>query len=152
MAGSREDCREYQDLAVERLVYCFAKDRRTDFHRTDLVDHHKPSGLDRLTNSADTDSFQRRKIESVFSYVMGRFEIDMGEYGFLAIEHHDLESGARATVADFLSVKTASASREIIHNPLDQCRLSAGGTTREQNFSITTRGNIEQIRHRVPYN
>ena len=70
-------------------------------------------------NRAHANSFQRRKIEPVFSYVLGRFEIDMREYSFLAVERHNLESGARATLADFLSVKTTSASRQIVYNPLD---------------------------------
>ena len=58
----------------------------------------------------------------------------MGEYDLLAVERHDLESGACATVADFLGVKTTSASRQIIYNTLDQCRLAAAGTAGEQNL------------------
>ena len=89
---------------------------------------------DRLTDRVDADAFQRGKIKPVLSQVLGRFEIDMGEYDLLAIEGHDLESGARTTVADFLGVKTTSVSRQIIYNTLDQCCLAAPGTAREQNF------------------
>ncbi len=86
---------------------------------TDFIDHYKPPRLDGLADRADTDSFQRGKIKPVFPQVLGRFEIDVSEYDFLAIERHDLKSGAHATVANFLGVKTASASRQIIYNPLD---------------------------------
>ena len=58
----------------------------------------------------------------------------MGEYDLLAVERHDLESDARATVVDFLGVKSASASRQSIYNTLDQGRLAAAGTAGEQNF------------------
>jgi len=54
----------------------------------------------------------------------------MREHDFLAIERHDLESGAGAPVADFLSVKTTNASRQIIYDTLDQRRLAAAGTGR----------------------
>jgi hypothetical protein len=60
----------------------------------------------------------------------------MSKYDLLALERHDLESGARATVADFLGVKATGALRQILYNPLDQCRLAAAGTTGEQNFPV----------------
>jgi len=70
----------------------------------------------------------------------------MGEYDLIAIERHDLESGAGATVADLLSIKTTGGLRQIIYDTLDQCRLTATGTAGEQNFfghnaRLSTSGN-----------
>ena len=58
----------------------------------------------------------------------------MGEYDLIAIERHDLESDACATVADLLSVKTTGALRQIIYDTLDQRRLAATGTAGEHNL------------------
>ena len=143
--GSREDCREHRDFAAERFGDRVAKNRGANFHWADLIDHHQALLSDRLTNSGDADSFQRRKIESVFSQAIGCFEIDMGEYSLLAINRYDLESGARATVANFLGVKTTSGSRQIICNPPDQCRLATAGATGEQNFFSHSGINIGQL-------
>ena len=82
----------------------------------------------------DADSFQCGKVKPVFSYVLGCFEIDMGEYNLLAIERHDLESGAHATVADFLGVKTTSTLRQAAYDTFNQRCFPAAGATGEQNF------------------
>src|SRR5438132_9698857 len=90
--------------------------------------------LHRFTDGFDADRFERGKIKPVFSKALGRFEIDVSEYDLIAVERHDLEAGARATLADFLGIKTTSALRQIIYNTLDQRRLAATGTTCKQNF------------------
>src|SRR5436190_17133711 len=58
----------------------------------------------------------------------------MGEHSLFTSERDDFESDARTTLADFLGIKTAGRSRQLIHDPLDQRRLSTPWTTREQNF------------------
>jgi hypothetical protein len=63
----------------------------------------------------------------------------MSKYSLFSVERHQLESDACAGFAHFLRVKTAGWQRQLVHDPLDQRRLPATGTTREQNFRRHTR-------------
>src|SRR5206468_10310927 len=125
--------------AVKRLVYCFPKNRRADFHRADFIDHHDPLAARCFTNRFDADGFQGGEIKPVFSNALRRFEIDVSKYSLVTIERHDLESNARAVLTHLFSVKTTSASREIIYNTLDQCRLAAAGRPVSRTFPVTAR-------------
>src|SRR6266566_5146163 len=82
----------------------------------------------------DTNGLESGQVESVFSYAVRCLEINMGEHSLFTSERDDFESDARTTLADFLGIKTAGRSRQLIHDALDQRCLSTPWTTCEQNF------------------
>src|SRR5581483_3849059 len=88
------------------------------FPSADFIHNHKLSRMHRLVNCRNADPLNRRKIKPVFSHSLGGFEIHMGKHSLPAVECDNFESGALTTLADFLSVKTASRHRQILHNTL----------------------------------
>src|SRR6266566_719093 len=84
----------------------------------------------------DTNGLESGQVESVFSYAVRCLEINMGEHSLFTSERDDFESDARTTLADFLGIKTAGRSRQLIHDALDQRCLSTPWTTCEQNFVV----------------
>jgi hypothetical protein len=131
---SYADRAKYRDIDLQRLIYGVAKDARPDFHRTDLVDDNKVTRSDGSAERGDTHGLESGQVESVFSYAVRCLEINMGEHSLFTSKRDDFESDARTTLADFIGIKTAGWSRQLIHDALDQRCLSTPWTTCEQNF------------------
>src|SRR5262249_1185821 len=75
-------------------------------------------------------------IQSVFPDALRCLEIHLCKHSLSTRKRDDFESDTMAALADFFRIKTARRQRELLHNALDQRRLSASGTSSEQNLSI----------------
>ncbi len=127
---SRGDCSKNRRCfrAVERLVHHIAKSPGPDFHRPDFVNHNKLLRMYCCSNGFDA-SLKRREIESIFSHALCCFEIHMRKHSLFTCERNDFEPDPLAALADFLGVKTASRSRELVHHALNQSRFPAPWST-----------------------
>ena len=125
-----KDCR----AQIEGFTYQIAKNGRSEFHRPDFVDHNNLVSTNGSANSVDSDRFQTAQIETILSNALRSFVSHMRKHSLFLVERDDLESNTLTAFTDFLGVKTARRPRELLHDALDQRRLSGSRPTSEQNF------------------
>jgi hypothetical protein len=67
---SRSDGGKNWNATIKRVAYNIAKGRGPKFHWPDFVKNDQPACAECFTNGVETDSFQRGKIESIFSQAL----------------------------------------------------------------------------------